>query len=134
MAEGWRLACVQLRGDWECLANVVGLPNWSHAGNMCWMRGASNSDVALKWQDAGSGAGWRGTRRTQESWKAEMGGKLPILFLLTIGLTISCVMVDTLHAVDLGAAPRVLGGVSVCAQTVILAGWQPREACGETQR
>ena len=43
VADGWRGAVVQLRGDWEFLANVIKLPNWAHKDNMCWLCKASNA-------------------------------------------------------------------------------------------
>lgn len=111
IAEGWRGALIQVRGDWEFLANVVGLPHWGAGDNMCWMCHASNTDPALKWQDGSAEAGWRRRRRTHASWKEELRGALPTIFLMTIGLSIGCVMVDTLHAVDLGVASHVAGNV-----------------------
>ena len=63
IAEGWRGARIQVRGDWEFYANVLRFPNWATNVNMCWMCQASNIISHLKWQNAGADAGWRSTRR-----------------------------------------------------------------------
>ena len=72
VAERWCAALVQVRGDWEFYANVLGLPSWSVASNMCWMCAASNSIAHLAWEDFGPDAGWRRTRRTHESYLEEL--------------------------------------------------------------
>ena len=56
-------------------------------------------------------AGWRPTRRTHESYVAELiakGKMLPILFAI-LGFRLELIMVDVLHCVDLGVACHILG-------------------------
>ena len=114
VAQGWQGALVQIRGDWEFYANVLGVPNWASALNMCWFCKASNSTPHLLWTLFGLDAGWRPTRRTHNSWIEELtaeGKEQPLLFKLVIGLTLPCLMVDVLHAVDQGVASHVIGNI-----------------------
>ena len=68
IAGGWRAACLQVRGDWEFLANTLGFPNWQAGGNMCWLCAAETSvSQELLWTDMSATAGWRATKRTHQS-------------------------------------------------------------------
>ena len=57
----------------------------------------------------GLDAGWRDTRRSHESYLAEVGAEIQILFLKSIGLRLECIMIDILHTVDLGIAAHIIG-------------------------
>lgn len=121
LADGWRGALVQIRGDWEFYCSIFNFPTWQGAENMCWLCRASSLDGPLKFVRCGDDAGWRPTRRTHESYLAELLAKgipIPILFALCVGLRLECIMIDILHTVDLGVAAHVIGNVFwelVCA-------------------
>jgi hypothetical protein len=112
---GWRGTCIQLRGDWEFYASVLGFPRWNTKENMCFMCLASAMDNALSWTSAARGAGWRPTIRSHESYLAELiaaGKSLCGLFLIP-GLRLEGVMVDVLHTVDLGLAAHIIANIFV---------------------
>ena len=114
IAERWRAALVQIRGDWEFYANVLGLPSWSSAENMCWLCDASANIAHLAWQAAGPDAGWRATRRSHSSYLRDLRAKgrtPPLLLTIVVGLTLGCIMVDVLHAVDQGVASHVIANI-----------------------
>ena len=114
IAGGWRAALIQIRGGWEFYANVLGLPNWASGQEMCWMCRASNTIAELAWQACDVGAAWRRTRRSHSSYMRELeerGEPTPLIFALVVGLTLGCVMVDVLHAVDLGVASHAIANV-----------------------
>ena len=79
---------------------------------MCWMCKASNTAGRLLWTNCGDNAPWRRTRRSHESYEAELksrGLAMPVLLDQTVGLSLALVMVDTLHSVDLGVAAHIVG-------------------------
>ena len=41
LANAWKGALVQVRGDWELHCEFFHLPKWSNAVNMCWLCQAS---------------------------------------------------------------------------------------------
>ena len=114
LAEGYRGLLVQIRGDWEFLAQVIRLPAHNNNDNNCWLCRASRIHPGLLWHDFSRGAGWRRTIRTHRSWEGELrsrGSMIPLIFQLVIGLTLSCVAIDVLHVLDLGVAAHVLGNL-----------------------
>ena len=105
---------VQIRGDWEFLANILGLQNWADKHNMCWLCAASNSIPRLMWHDMGAAAGWRATKRTHNTYLEDLRGDglpTPPIIANTIGLSITCITIDTLHAVDLGVTAHLIGNI-----------------------
>ena len=103
-----------MRSDWEFYANVLKLAHWGNKVNCCFLCLASIANVALKYSDFGPRAGWRNTRRTHASWKAELlaaGLDMSVLFQVCLGLSLACVMIDTLHTIDLGITSHVVGNI-----------------------
>jgi len=114
IAGGFRGAVVQLRGDWEFYCQIFKFPYWHEAERMCWLCKASNTIERLLWTSVGADAGWRSTRMGQQEYMDDMrarGRAVPVLLSLVIGLTVTCVMIDVLHAVDLGVASHVIGHI-----------------------
>ena len=114
LAGGWRAALVQVRGDWQFYCELFHVPAWNAAVNMCWMCKASSNIPHLRWVLCNLEAGWRATRRTHESYVAELeaeGRDLPVLLLQAVGLRLECIMIDVLHCVDLGVAAHIVGNV-----------------------
>ena len=59
----WKLAVIFLKGDWEFLANIVHLPRWDNADNMCSSCSASNLENSnFLWTNPGAD-GWKSTKR-----------------------------------------------------------------------
>ena len=80
---------------------------------MCFLCGAS-AEGPLAFADCSRGAPWRATRKTHESYSADLtasGKQLPVLLRCTKGLRLECIMIDVLHTVDLGFAAHVIGNV-----------------------
>ena len=110
IADAWRASLIQLRGDWEFLSNVIGLPHWQNNERMCWKCLASNIG-GLRWHDFSEGAEWRRTLLEHHTYERRAGAPLPLLFRLVVGLTLACVCVDMLHTIDLGVASHVIANV-----------------------
>ena len=116
LADGWRAACIEGRGDWEFYASALDLPRWDEVENCCWICKASLNLDRYPWTDFSPTATWRKTIRTHESWLRELaaaGEEPSTLFRLLTGFRLECIMVDTLHACDQGMSPHVLGNVFV---------------------
>ena len=82
---------------------------------MCWICGSLNSIEHLLWTRGTTGAGWRPTIRTHDSYVAELvaaGKEVPVLYKIK-GLRHEGVMVDILHAVDQGGASHVAANVFI---------------------
>ena len=113
IAGRWTGALVQIRGDWEFYTSVLEMPNWGATDEMCWLCHASKCGSRV-YTRADLAAGWRGTRRTHESYTKELkdrGKELPPLLALVIGLRLECIMIDILHTVDQGVASHVIANI-----------------------
>ena len=102
----------QIRGDWQFYVEIFAFPPWNGAARMCWMCRASGSNPAMSFTDCRENANWRGTRFSDESYRAHMhalGLSLPLLLLLVIGLRLECISIDSLHALGLGFSAHVIG-------------------------
>ena len=114
LANGWRAAVCQVRGDWAFYTEVFHFPQWNGAERMCWLCRASSTIPHLHFGRFGDDAGWRGTRWTHESYMDFLRGAglaIPVLFLCVIGLRLECIMVDTLHTVDQGVACHIIANI-----------------------
>ena len=109
----WRGACIQIRGDWQFYCQAFGFPLWNTDSRMCWLCRASNIHKELLWTNFNANAPWRQTLWTHESYMAdvESKGELPPNVFGICGLRLECIMVDVLHAVDLGIASQIIGNV-----------------------
>ena len=114
LADGWCGALCQIRGDWQFYAETFHVPTWNGAERMCWLCKASNTNRHLSWTDCRSCAGWRDTLWTHETYMDHLrlvGLPIPILLMSVIGLRLECLMIDVLHAVDLGLAAHIIGNI-----------------------
>ena len=112
---GWKVAVAHLRGDWEFYQNVMGFPGPTEVPNMCFRCNASPNIVELLWTNAAKGAGWRPTVRNHAAYLAHLargGLHLPTLFKI-LSLRFEGVMMDVLHACDLGVASHLVANVIV---------------------
>ena len=114
LADGWRGALCQLRGDWAFYKELFHFPQWNSAERMCFMCRASSRDGPLAWVRFGPGAGWRKTKWTHEAYLRFLRGAglaIPALLVLCVGFRLDCVMVDVLHTVDQGVASHIVANV-----------------------
>jgi len=113
LANRWRAALVQVRGDWEFYVSTFRFPPWNGAEEMCWMCRASGRGE-MSFTSCGTDANWRGTRRTHESYIEDLAAQdkeLPVLLQKVQGLRLESIMVDVLHCVDLGVAAHMVGNL-----------------------
>ena len=127
IAGGYKAALIQIRGDWEFYSSVLELPNWGAGDEMCWLCHASKGG-RLTYTRSDPGAGWRGTRRTHESYCLELahrGVALPPLLARVVGLRLESVMIDILHTVDQGVASHIVA--NIFWEAVIKKSWGHRK-------
>ena len=114
LADGWCGAMCQVRGDWDFYREVFQFPQWNCNERMCFMCQASSTTRRLAWTQLGPDAGWRDTRWTHESYLAFLVAAamfVPTLLTAVTGLRLECIMIDVLHAVDLGITSHIIGNV-----------------------
>ena len=114
LADDWCGCLCQVRGDWAFYAEILYVPKWNEAVSMCWLCRASNTLPALLWTDCRRGAGWRATMWTHESYTQHLRDNLkpmPVILQCVIGFRIECIMIDVMHAVDLGIAAHIVASV-----------------------
>ena len=100
-----------VRGDWQFYVEVFKFPQWNGALRMCWRCRASSTIKALAFTDCREQAGWHDTRFADRSYRAHMEAlslPLPVLLALVVGLTLSCITIDCLHALDLGVSSHII--------------------------
>ena len=115
LAGRWSAATIQVRGDWQFYSQAFGFPTWRSNDNCCWLCKASNINPNLLWTDFNDSAAWRETVWDHEGYCQHLvqnSMELPELFSV-VGLRIETIMVDVLHAVDLGVASHILGNIFV---------------------
>ena len=104
-----------LKGDREFLGNIVHLPRWDNVVNMCTYCDASNSTEGLFWTDVTDGCGWRPTKRDHEAFMDAMraqGRAISSLWKI-LTLKVDGVIIDVLHALDLGVSCHVCADIFV---------------------
>ena len=103
-------AClIELRGDWAYYSAVFGFPTWN-SRRLCWKCCASQHGE-LSFRDTGPDSAWRSRRLTDkqfEEQQAKAGVPTSIIFSAP-GVKLRYVMIDWLHAMDLGVTQTVLG-------------------------
>lgn len=112
LANGWRLAMIGLRGDWEFFCQACKFPSSVSTPRMCWMCNAS-PDGPLCWAKHDQDAPWRSTLQSHESYLARLaaeGHKKPNIFLVRT-LRLEGVLADVMHTMCLGVAAHVCGNV-----------------------
>ena len=111
LAGGYRAAAMHVKGDWEFFCQAFGFPAPTSTPNMCWMCSASPNIPALSFTDGSRTAGWRGGMRSHEGYLQKLedeGSEVPALFKIH-SLRMEGIMIDVLHAVDLGVCSHVVG-------------------------
>ena len=81
---------------------------------MCYLCKAGLVNPLLRYNDPAPTAGWRATCRTNASYALELaalGRTAPVLLDTLTGLDLRYIMVDVLHAVDLGVGACVIGNI-----------------------
>ena len=109
--DGFTAPMIFLKGDWEFHANVVHVPRWDNAINMCPCCSASNTILALLWTQNG----WRDTKRSHREFLEAMrdqGRTISGIWLIKT-LTVRGFIWDVLHALDLGLSSHVNANVYV---------------------
>ena len=106
----FRALLLQVRGDWPFLRTLFQFPSWS-SQSICWLCRAGPTNSNVPYTDCGASALWRRLRYGAGEFLERL--RLQNLqlnpFLSLPGFTISCVVLDWLHIVDLGVGADVLG-------------------------
>ena len=127
LANGWRLAAIGLRGDWEFFCQVCGFPTSTNVPHMCFMCKASPTGP-LCWSRGDAEAPWRATMKSHESYLAELAAEhkqVPAVFAIRT-LRLEGVIADAMHTIDLGVAAHLCG--NVMHEVMETAGWGPTQA------
>ena len=81
---------------------------------MCFVCRASSTNRDLAFSNFAANAGWRDTIWEHDEYMEFLkihGLPIPVLLACVIGFTLSCVMIDVLHTVDLGLASHIIGNI-----------------------
>ena len=116
LAEGWKAALAEVRGDWQFYCDVFKFPAWNGAERMCWCCQASSTNRELTWTDSRPTAGWRATKFSHESYLAHLTRirqAIPPLLQFARGFRHECIKIDVLHCVDLGITLHILGSIFI---------------------
>ena len=114
-ADGWRMIMLHLRGDWEFYQHVLGFPAPNAVPNNCFKCLGSPTLDALLYTNAKLGAGWRPTVRSHAKYLLELarlGVSLPAVFAM-LSLRHEGIMIDVMHACDLGMCSHIVANVIV---------------------
>ncbi len=109
---GFKLAChallLQCRGDWPFLITLFGVPYWG-SDEICWRCKANKSTHPFT--ECNGNASWRQTRYRTGEFLANLvqAGRNVCPLLALPAFSLSCVVLDWLHIVDLGVGADVLG-------------------------
>ena len=107
---GVRALLLQARGDWSWLKELFGIPSWS-SEQICWLCEADTGDEGYK--DFRLSAKWRTARRKpHEIVDLLQANGTPLNPLLSCpGFSVSLIVIDMLHACDLGVSQIALGNL-----------------------
>ena len=105
---GVHAATVQVRGDWMFYKQLFNFPSWS-PHRICWKCRANKHTF----KQCGLSAPWRSQRRLGQQFLQELiaAGLRVSEFFKCPGLLMDHLMIDWLHAVDLGVAEGVIGNL-----------------------
>ena len=126
LAGGCKAVLAQIRGDWQFYTEWMDFPKWNEKARMCWLCRATG-EGPLSWNQFATDAPWRYTRVSHAQYLADRaanGKAVAAIFEGVVGLDISIVMVDSMHAVDLGVAGHIIG--NICWLCVLFAVWGGR--------
>ena len=103
---------VQLRGDWAFYKSTFRFPSWA-SRTICWKCSAAKGDTCMSYKNCGEGAPWRDGRLSGNQFLKvqRRQGIKPSPIFASPGCKVDYVMVDWLHAVDLGVGADMLGNV-----------------------
>jgi hypothetical protein len=104
---------MQVRGDWQWLVDCFRL-RWFTADFFCWQCDASkHRDHELYFGDFRPTARHRGTRITQAEYfmRVQAEGQDPSTLFKSPGMEIDYLIVDSMHAGDLGVFADIIGSV-----------------------
>ncbi len=102
----------QARGDWAWHKALYGFSGWA-SKHMCWMCKATQPDGDFLFTDFSANAKWRSTLHTISSFFKQLKtiGQIPSPIFRAPEFLWNMIMVDPLHALDLGVSQDTLGNV-----------------------
>ena len=102
----------QIRGDWAWYKQMFGFSGWAST-NMCWMCHATQPTGPFPYTDFSSSSGWRKTKHTMASFSRglRLNKIIPSPLFSAPGFLWSMIMIDVLHALDLGVSQVTLGNL-----------------------
>jgi hypothetical protein len=108
----------QVRGDWEWMAGVF-RTRWYTAEYFCWMCGATRAAGPECFADFKPDAGHRGTLMSHEQYLMACAaeGAQPCNLFRCPGMRLEYLVVDSMHAGDLGCFADAIGGLFWCEVT-----------------
>jgi hypothetical protein len=115
LRSGAKLCChallLQCRGDWPFLRTLFYFPAWN-SERICWRCKATQTGPC-SYKHTGQQAEWRSNRLTHKMFLATLRLAEVLLnpLLQLPAFTLSCVVLDWLHVVDLGVGADVLGNL-----------------------
>ena len=109
---GFTALLLQARGDWSWMKELFGMPSWA-SQQICWSCEADRSSEFKPYWDFGLSAAWRKSRRTAQAFFAHQRSQhIPRSPLFSCpGFQLSMVVIDMLHACDLGVSQVALGNL-----------------------
>lgn len=107
-----RAGLLEIRGDWAWYKEMFNFPSWS-SHTICWQCRATQRNGAFPYHDFSTRASWRSSRYYKgEFFAAVRAQNLPVCCLFSLpGVSIDMVMIDVLHAMDLGITQDVVGNL-----------------------
>ena len=124
-----RAALVQMRGDWEGLVKLFRF-RFYKSENFCWQCDATASAGPRCFRDCSPAAGHRATLLSHEEYLARCAeeGSQPSYIFRCPGFRLENIVVDSMHAADLGCFADALG--SIMALHIGNRQWFPNQAAG----
>ena len=116
---GFKAMLQQCRGDWMWYKELFSFPSWA-ATCICWLCNASQSTF----KDFKSTALWRKHRLSAVAFFAQQRSKgiSPSPLFNAVGFTLSMVLIDVLHCMDLGCSQDILGNIFWAAMPIVCTG------------
>jgi hypothetical protein len=115
LCPGSKLACnaflLQVRGDWPFLRSLFHFPAWN-SSRICWKCEAS-LEGQCSYKQAARTAGWRKRRLSDAEFLEHLRSQhLPLNPILQVpGFSLSHIVLDWLHVVDLGVGADAVGNL-----------------------
>ena len=109
LAPGWVGLFTEMRGDWKFLKETFHLNHYGNAGCMCHLSGARRDDNS--YAETGPLASWRGTEVSNETFLRSFAQDQIPTFCRLPGFWLQRIFIDSMHCVDMGVAPHIIGNV-----------------------